>query len=200
MTATIDLCFALPNTIPLAVEAFENLGWRTIEEDEESETPPPIFQTLMAGVIVHNFRADDLNYTVGNGAFMAASILGNSSLGKNQIGMAYGDASLAVLGIEEARPNCTMAGPAWISRATHAAGLRAQITQSTADLWQGMRIDDRGGHKIGIFEDFEAFQEDVRKAIVSNDDDPEEVDLYVGMLKPVSITVTPQASLKARDR
>lgn len=65
---------------------------------------------LFNGVAVFNFRANDLDYTFSNANFMAASVLGNSALGRDQIGMRSGEHTLAVLGIPEGTPYCIITG------------------------------------------------------------------------------------------
>ena len=195
IAGTIDLCFAPPRTTAEATARLVSLGWTNDETDADPDDGTPATIEAMVGpVMTSNFRRHDIEYTVSNAIFMAASVLGNSSFAQNQVGVRYGEVSLAFLGIDEERPYCAMSGPWWIVRAANQAGLRPQAVQSSADLAQEMGQDNRGTYNIGTLQDFDGFL----ASVVDVFDEETNVDEVTATLRPASLVVVPRVTLERR--
>lgn len=119
-----DLCATGFTSLQSARTALGAVGW---QEDEGMETAR---NALAASVFAFRFDPADVGYSVLNADFMAASILGNSALGPNQLGFRLGGVQLGVLGVEEGTPYCVATGPAWIlDAATGNVGAIAETSQ-----------------------------------------------------------------------
>lgn len=103
LDAALALCGALPNQTQLARDALRASGWEATEEG----APVALYNAMLA----FNFDATDLSYTFGNASFMMASVLGNSSLGDDQVSMSFEEYNLGILGIAEGTPYCVLSGP-----------------------------------------------------------------------------------------
>ena len=102
LTAAFDLCTDIPEDIEGARQTLRTNGWQSADD----ATVTALFNAFT----VFQFRSDDLDYTFKNAGFMAGSVLGNSRLGRNQIGMRSDANALAVLGIPEGTPYCILTG------------------------------------------------------------------------------------------
>ena len=108
LAAMANLCAEGPMTLDDAKAALGAAGW------VQTQDPQVVFNPLRAAVFSFQFRSEDVGYSLLNAEFMAASILGNSALGPNQLGFTFSDVQLAVLAVEERKPYCVATGPAAI--------------------------------------------------------------------------------------
>lgn len=108
----LQLCTQLPDQTDQARSSLRDGEWQEVES--------AALGALYSAVAAFNFRASDPKFTVENAWFMAASILGNSALGDDQIGMELDAYTVAILGIAEGKPYCVLTGP---------TDLLAQLTQ-----------------------------------------------------------------------
>lgn len=104
----VELCATGPTSLEGARAAFADAGWT------EAQDGKPTVMALASLVFAFQFDAAEPGYSALNAQFMAASILGNSALGPNQLGFSLGEVMLGVLGIEEGTPYCVVTGPEWI--------------------------------------------------------------------------------------
>jgi hypothetical protein len=103
-----NICAEGPTTIDDAKAAIGAAGWI------HTQDPQVVFNALRSAVFSFQFNPEDVGYSLLNADFMAASILGNSALGPNQLGFTFDDLQLAVLAVEEGAPYCVATGPAAI--------------------------------------------------------------------------------------
>ncbi|MEM8592953.1 MAG: hypothetical protein AAGF13_10545 [Pseudomonadota bacterium] len=131
-----DLCTNVPGQIDEARAILSEAHWK------ESESAA--LTTLYWLTVATNFKADDLDFTFRNAAFMAASVLGNSALGQDQIGVEFDNYMLALLGLPEGTPYCVMTGPddLLLNFARSKGELQQQMSQSSPTLIQTQGIMD----------------------------------------------------------
>jgi hypothetical protein len=119
------LCADPPADIQIAREALWAAGWHSTEQAS-------VIALTNAGIVTL-FDETDLERTIVNAGFMAGSILGNSPLGPDQIGMETDDHFLALIGIPEGWPYCVIAGPPAVFE---------QLRRlDNLETWAGVRTD-----------------------------------------------------------
>lgn len=175
-----DLCTDLPKDIELARETLKAEGWQS--EDTAA------FEALVNSNAVFQFRVNELDYTFQNAAFMAASILGNSALGRDQIGMQSDDHTLAVLGINEGTPYCVVTGPTSLLGAFQEYERiqpRGSISADFVSQIMG-QTHDNVAFTVGWIET-DSFNE----AVNSSDMSEEDADRFVGLMNPATLAIYP---------
>lgn len=196
ISATVDLCFSPPEDVDGAQEALTTFGWGPPPEPFASEKAiQPQLEALIGISFAAQLNTEALHDSFLNAFFRAASILSNSSLSPNQIGLIYEDAVVAMLGVEEGTPYCAINGPSWLALAVHEAGLDPWMVQSSRLMFQGMGLDDRGGFQISWFLDFDAIIEAVRDPGDGESDLVDEGQVRP-VLNPVSIAIYPARTLE----
>ncbi|WP_273508731.1 hypothetical protein [Planktotalea frisia] len=160
--AAIKICTDIPKEIDVARANLLKNGWERTKEGA--------LIALFNGMIASKFRAHDLDYTIRNAFFMSASILGNSSLGANQISMEFGSYHLALLGIREGSPYCVLSGPSELStlnfsaegNLTWAYNVNTEFSRRTAfalsntHLISGNHFTEEGFQKLRASSDLSA--------------------------------------------
>lgn len=125
----IALCLSSQSDIAKTRAELTTLGWKASEN--------AAFDALLNSKFAFYFDGTNINETFRNAAFMAGSILGNSSLGADQISMEFADVRLAFLGINENSQYCVFAGPETLLDAIRKApGYQELIFQKTENLTQ----------------------------------------------------------------
>ena len=172
IATAFEICTTQPTTIDEIRETLLQHGWQNNE--------PTTLSALFNAKIAFDFNADDLRYTFENAFFIAASVLGNSSLGSDQIGVTFEDYQLAMIGIVENTPYCVLTGPNELIK-TFANGGWVTQTQVTTDLVsQGIWTDLNGSSAtVGVI-NIEAIQAALKAAELPNED-------VVKLLAPVTI-------------
>ena len=102
LVAAFDLCTDIPQDVETARSILRGNGWQSATDAAQS--------ALFNAFTVFQFKSDDLDFTFSNAGFMAVSVLGNSALGRDQVGMRAEADTLAVLGVPEGRPYCILTG------------------------------------------------------------------------------------------
>lgn len=200
VTDTVNLCFDLPDTVEGAAAAFTEIGWSNGNPDESPTAPRTELEALVGAVVVGRFRAEDLYFTVGNALSVANSVLEQSDLGPNQVGLIWDEATIAVLGIEEGTPYCAISGPAWIVIAAEEAGLKPQLEDSSDTLMKSKGRIAQGAFSMGIILDFDTFLISAVAAIKYGEGDGEKAEVIKTLLNPASIIITPQSTLERLGR
>ena len=141
----------------------ERLGQRTKEG--------ALIAVVINGMIASKFRAHDLDYDDQiTHSLCPQSMLGNSSLGANQISMEFGSYHLAWLGIREGSPYCVLSGPSELStlnfsaegNLTWAYNVNAEFSRRTAfalsntHLISGNHFTEEGLQKLRASSDLSA--------------------------------------------
>lgn len=139
LTAAFNLCLSPPDSPDAAREVLDDSGW------QPSEDATAI--ALYNAVVAFNFNAADLAYTFTNAGFMAASVLGNSALGPDQVGMELDGYRIAVLGISEGTPYCVLTGPDQLLALLERIGFEQTTQQISGVLGQTMGSLP-GGHQV----------------------------------------------------
>ena len=135
----LNVCTDLPTEIEPARESLRAGGWVSAEDAAIS--------ALFNAYVAFNFNADDLQYTFSNAGFMAASVLGNSALGPDQVGMELDGYRIAVLGISEGTPYCVLTGPDQLLALLERIGFEQTTQQISGVLGQTMGSLP-GGHQV----------------------------------------------------
>lgn len=131
LLSAFDVCTDIPDDIDTAREILNQAGWESAKG--------ALVTVVQNAVFSFNFDAHDLEYTSGNAGFMAASILGNSGLGQDQIGVQSGDLKLALLGLPEGTPYCVFTGPETLLETLNKTGeFDMTMRQVSSVLLQGM--------------------------------------------------------------
>ena len=186
---TIDFCFDPPKDVDLATDTLARIGWRSADASDGSM--PDEAEALIGAILVGRFQTDDIPGSIANAGFIAASVLGNSSLGSDQIGMAYEDAVIAAMGIEERTPYCALSGPAWVVIAASQAGLNFQMEQSTAMLSQAVGVNERGFYQMGLFSDPEKIVDAAVAMAQSTSDNMQDEDSIRRWFNPAALVIYP---------
>lgn len=103
VSIALDLCKSGPTDLNEVRNALAKAGW--IEGDKQL-----VHDVAFAQHLSTSFDPLQLEYSFKNSAFMTASLLGNSSLGPNQVSFTSDEMALAVLGVTEGTPYCILAG------------------------------------------------------------------------------------------
>ncbi|MEM8850423.1 MAG: hypothetical protein AAGE03_10345 [Pseudomonadota bacterium] len=197
--ATIDICFSPPNEIFEARQALTNLGWQSVGPSVSGNEAPPHLEALFGVALGSQFDTNDIRASVADASFRAASALGNSSLGPDQIGLIYAGTVLGMIGVEEAVPYCVMSGPGWLFRAIDEASLDLQMSQSSSLMLQGMGIDRRGAHQVVVLVDPDAIVKAVLEANEPPQSAPEDFTEEAALrsfFNPVSVAIYPNGTLR----
>lgn len=100
----VEFCLAPPADTNAARAIFVDRGWQ--EGDVER-----IMQLLSAAVFALRLDLDDLSDSYSDAVFLAASMLGNSALGPNQLSFTSGTLEIVAMGLDEGVPQCAITGP-----------------------------------------------------------------------------------------
>lgn len=200
VTDTVNLCFDLPDTAENAAAAFTAIGWSNGNPDDSPTAPRTELEALVGAVVAGRFRVEDLYFTVSNALSVANSVLEQSDLGPNQVGLIWDEATIAVLGIEEGTPYCAISGPAWIVFAAEEAGLKPQLEEASDTLMKSKGRIAPGAFSMGVILDFDTFLISAVAAIKYGEGDGEKAESIKTLLNPASIIITPQSTLERFGR
>ncbi|MEJ6393744.1 hypothetical protein V8J82_10780 [Gymnodinialimonas sp. 2305UL16-5] len=143
VSAALALCADLPEETQTARDTLQANGWQA----SESATLVALFNAIAA----FNFDASDLSYTFQNAGFMAGSVLGNSALGPDQIGMTFETYTTAAIGIAEGEAYCVLTGPNQLLSALEQLDFNRE-TQTSSGVVTRLTGALAGGHRVSAVE------------------------------------------------
>ena len=174
LVAMANICAEGPTTLDDAKATLGAAGWA------QTQDPQVVFNPLRSAVFSFQFNSEDVGYSILNADFMAASILGNSALGPNQLGFTFGNVQLAVLAVEEGTPYCVATGPADILDASDQVSGLEEVGQTGLVRVRKGSLGD-GGYADALID---------LRAIASLDPD------MLKRTKVTGITITPEMLAK----
>ncbi|WP_372570842.1 hypothetical protein [Ruegeria jejuensis] len=180
----LDLCASGFGSLDSARDALTNAGWTEFENGPAS--------VMVSSILAFSIDETDLAYTVENAYFMAASILGNSALGPNQLAFVHSDILLGLIGVEEGSQYCVVGGPKWTALTAlqngYGGGVRART--KLVSLLFGRK--DQSTTAVALL-DLDAFFQELG----STETDSSKKKLFGAPLKellmPANITVAPDS-------
>ena len=181
----LELCANPPEDTEIARYSLGRAGWK--EADDAA------FLALYNAVAKFQFNPTDLGFTFRNAEFVAASVLGNSALGRDQIGVHFGEHRLAVLGIPEGTPYCVVSGPLTLLGAVTGADGFSEGSRQTAESIETLtgKIRDHVNVAAAQF-DMAA----VNASVASSDLPADQVVQIASNLDPVTIHIVPSEETK----
>ena len=193
---TIDLCFDPATTTEAAEEALTDVGWERTDPTASDIEAPAALVALTSYALGTRFDIEDVAHSVENARFVAASVLELSALGRNQVGMRYGEAVVGFLGIKERYPYCVLAGPPWMAPALQRTGPKDSARQESSILHQAMGVTPRGLHQIAFFRNFDVLFDDVSSEMNETEGPALTLEQMVQVFRPVSAGVVPMETLQ----
>lgn len=120
--AALEICDSLPQPVKETAEVLVEAGWNSDGDAVMAAFASTAFAFLL--------KPDDIAYSLDNGSFMAASILGNSALPPDQPGFSAGGLRLAILVGDTAKGYCVLSGGNGLLLRLQSA---AKLTESSSD-------------------------------------------------------------------
>jgi hypothetical protein len=102
LDAALSVCSSFPKSAGETSDRLLGAGW--ISE------PDAVMAAMTSGVFAFLLKPEDIAYSLDNGTFMAASVLGNSALPPNQPGFSANVLRLAILAGETEQGYCVLSG------------------------------------------------------------------------------------------
>ncbi|MEP4198978.1 MAG: hypothetical protein ABJL99_25410 [Aliishimia sp.] len=174
-----EMCVEPPATTDDARAALIAGGW-TIDDQALGVA------TLNASII-SNFDSRDLDKTLENAFFTATHWLGNSALGRDQVGARQGEFYVAFLGISEGTSHCVITGPAPLNKLFFGQrDAREIMSQAGPALVQNLGFFQERLASSGWF-----FPGELEKMISSLDQSSEALEEIRGLIKAETIHIQP---------
>ena len=102
LESALSVCTELPATADVVSKRLAEGGW--------AADAKAVWATFNSGAFAYNLNPDDIAYSLDNGSFMAASILGNSAMPPYQPGFSISDTKLSVLMSDTVQAYCVISG------------------------------------------------------------------------------------------
>lgn len=185
LKTAIELCQSSPSDPDAVHSILTSIGWQKGNDET-------LIKSLISLFINQSFDATRIEYTYSNSSFMAASVLGNSSLGPQQFSYRLGDLTLSVLGVTEGTPYCVLTGPDELALMSLEAGLDSQITARTEYVTIGLHSSMGATVFLGQTK-LKAISALLRKSPQLDEETRAELTkLFNLVLMPANIQITPQ--------
>jgi hypothetical protein len=177
LDAAISLCTSLPHPSEIVTEALVAAGW--------ASDPNAVRRSFVSSAFAFRLQPEDIAYSIDNGVFMAASILGNSGLPPDQPGFSAAGIGLVVVQGGDAPGYCVLSGPDVLLTYLQSA---AALEQTGASDLQTTSQGSISGHDVQVV----LLDRAALQPLISNAK-PQSVDPGTFVFDDVNVFISPSA-------